>query len=297
MRILLFLAWIVLTVGGSWHWWCKVRERCGPTTQVVETVVEEVPVAVPEPPTITPFEVNYEGLSFLSISDNLRFGKSAPMGRIPLEVNAALDSIATYLRLNPTKNLEITGQFHPSLETNDTEYSNLGLARADFIQQELVARGIDANRFIKSYDRISRDDFFTENDTLIGGVGLVLVDNDIATLESLMAEKPDLYFDSGSSYLQMTPQLRGFITQVIQYLNANPEQKLGLVGHTDSQGSANSNLRIGRERANTVKQYFTEFGLNADRISVSSQGERQPIASNNSEEGRAQNRRVEIQIN
>ena len=134
-------------------------------------------------------------------------------------------------------------------------------------------------------------------DTLIGGIDLVLVDNAAATRDALLAEKPDLYFASGSSYLQMTPTLRSYITQVIQFLNANPDQKLELIGHTDSQGSASGNLKIGRDRANTVKQYFTEFGLNADRIAVSSQGESTPIASNNTEEGRQQNRRVEIQIN
>ena len=101
LRILLIFAWALLAVGGSWHWWCKVRERCGPATVVEEQVVEEPRSVVPASPSISPFVVNYEGLPFLSFADNLRFGKSAPLGRIPGVVGTALDSLAAYLMNQP----------------------------------------------------------------------------------------------------------------------------------------------------------------------------------------------------
>lgn len=68
------------------------------------------------------------------------------------------------------------------------------------------------------------------------------------------------------------------------------------IGHTDSIGSDAYNLRLGLRRAEAVKAYLVSKGLPANKITVESHGERQPIADNRTEIGRAQNRRVEIKI-
>ena len=66
--------------------------------------------------------------------------------------------------------------------------------------------------------------------------------------------------------------------------------------HTDSTGNDAINNPLSRNRAQSVADYLNRQGVAANRMSVSGQGSRQPIASNNTDEGRAQNRRVEILI-
>jgi len=66
-------------------------------------------------------------------------------------------------------------------------------------------------------------------------------------------------------------------------------------GHTDSTGSFDKNLTLAKDRATAVKTYLVnKLGIDADRLSAMGQGQSQPVADNNTEEGRAQNRRVEI---
>jgi outer membrane protein OmpA-like peptidoglycan-associated protein len=72
-------------------------------------------------------------------------------------------------------------------------------------------------------------------------------------------------------------------------------KKLLIVGHTDSQGSDEFNLRLSRRRAAAVGQWLeTEGGLSSDRLILSGHGETSPIASNDTPEGQALNRRVEF---
>ena len=67
-------------------------------------------------------------------------------------------------------------------------------------------------------------------------------------------------------------------------------------GHTDGKGTDAYNLELGRKRAEAVRELLIKFGAPAERLSVTSYGKSQPIADNDTEEGRAKNRRVEFQV-
>ena len=71
---------------------------------------------------------------------------------------------------------------------------------------------------------------------------------------------------------------------------------LKLAGHTDDVGSASSNLKLSKSRAEAVKMFLVSRGANASRIEATGYGEDQPIASNKTETGRQQNRRVEFTL-
>lgn len=68
------------------------------------------------------------------------------------------------------------------------------------------------------------------------------------------------------------------------------------VGHTDSIGSDAYNLKLSMRRAEAVKAYLVSRGIAPDRVSIDGKGERQPVADNRTREGRAKNRRVEIEV-
>lgn len=71
---------------------------------------------------------------------------------------------------------------------------------------------------------------------------------------------------------------------------------VNVVGHADDRGKASFNQTLSEKRANSVKQYLVQKGFDANRINTSGKGETQPIATNKTAAGRAQNRRVEISV-
>jgi OmpA-OmpF porin, OOP family len=78
-------------------------------------------------------------------------------------------------------------------------------------------------------------------------------------------------------------------------LKANASARATLAGHASAEGTDSYNMNLSRDRANSVKTYLVNSGINANRLTVQAYGESRPIASNETEEGRVLNRRVEIQ--
>ena len=90
--------------------------------------------------------------------------------------------------------------------------------------------------------------------------------------------------------------LRGDLLTVANSLREYPRSRVQVVGHTDNTGSAAYNQGLSERRANSVADVLTSGGVSYDRIQAFGRGEDQPVASNLTTEGRAQNRRVEIVI-
>lgn len=89
---------------------------------------------------------------------------------------------------------------------------------------------------------------------------------------------------------------QGDLYAVAQNLNQYPNSRVQVVGHTDDTGSAAHNMELSQRRARSVAGILTAGGVAPARISTVGRGENQPVASNSSDAGRAQNRRVEILI-
>ncbi len=87
-----------------------------------------------------------------------------------------------------------------------------------------------------------------------------------------------------------------FANNLKLYLSENPSQKIEIIGYTDNTGSAETNIFFGKKRALFIKNKLTEVGISGKHFIVKSQGEKNPIASNNTEAGRNKNRRVVIKL-
>lgn len=95
---------------------------------------------------------------------------------------------------------------------------------------------------------------------------------------------------------EVNPGFYGTLNSVALVLQEFDKTRVQVDGHTDSDGPDDYNDELSERRATAVARYFTAQQLNPQRFSVEGLGESQPIASNNSASGKAQNRRVEIQI-
>jgi outer membrane protein OmpA-like peptidoglycan-associated protein len=97
-------------------------------------------------------------------------------------------------------------------------------------------------------------------------------------------------FDS----LALNPAAYRVLDQQAEVLRTSPELRVQIIGHTDGVGTEAYNVALGRRRALSAKNYLEKKGIASQRMEVLSAGESQPIATNDTEEGRAMNRRIEL---
>lgn len=84
------------------------------------------------------------------------------------------------------------------------------------------------------------------------------------------------------------------LAHIVTLLRQNPDLKLEIQGHTDSQGADSYNMTLSQKRAETVKSFLQLFGIQGERLQAKGYGETEPVASNDNDQGRAKNRRVEL---
>ncbi|MEO9005128.1 MAG: OmpA family protein [Ginsengibacter sp.] len=108
-----------------------------------------------------------------------------------------------------------------------------------------------------------------------------------------MAAK-NIYFQTSSATL--LPKSFQSLKGVVEILKSNPSYMIDVNGHTDNTGGAELNQKLSESRANSVKQYLTENGIDEKRINSSGYGDTKPIADNKTSAGRSSNRRVEMNV-
>lgn len=104
----------------------------------------------------------------------------------------------------------------------------------------------------------------------------------------------NIFFDVNKTSLKQESQTE--LRYLTNLLKQNPTLKIAISGHTDNVGSDSANMVLSTGRANAVRDYLIGQGIEPDRITAKGFGERQPVASNDTEEGRQKNRRVEFRL-
>lgn len=102
----------------------------------------------------------------------------------------------------------------------------------------------------------------------------------------------DVHFAFDSA--QLTSQAKSTLDAAVAAINANPSDSISVEGHTDSMGSDAYNSQLSQRRARAVVDYLVSKGVSSSRLKAVGKGESHPVASNDTREGRAQNRRVEV---
>jgi outer membrane protein OmpA-like peptidoglycan-associated protein len=102
-----------------------------------------------------------------------------------------------------------------------------------------------------------------------------------------------IYFDTGKSILK--PESQPTLLEISKLLKTDTNLKLYVVGHTDNTGTLDANMKLSMDRAASVVNALTsQFSVNATRLTACGDGPTSPVASNDNEEGKALNRRVEL---
>lgn len=100
-------------------------------------------------------------------------------------------------------------------------------------------------------------------------------------------------FDSGSDKIK--PESYGILKEIADILKENPDVKIKIIGHTDNDGNADKNMELSKRRALSVKEALKkEFGIDAERMQTDGKGQTEPVDSNTTPQGKANNRRVEF---
>ncbi len=117
--------------------------------------------------------------------------------------------------------------------------------------------------------------------------------------EAAPSDKPDFNLDNiqfeFNSFVLKTASF-SILDKAVAEMKKSPTTKFVLHGHSSSEGTPEHNMQLSVDRANAVKSYFINAGLSADNFTVVGHGEKEPISTNNNEEGRTLNRRTEIKL-
>jgi len=116
----------------------------------------------------------------------------------------------------------------------------------------------------------------------------------VAPVATRVVFNADTFFDFDKASLK--PEGRQLLDQVVTQVNTLTLETIIAVGHTDWTGTEAYNQKLSERRAESVKTYLVDKGIDANRIYTEGKGKTSPVAPNTTREGRAQNRRVEIEI-
>jgi len=284
-----------------WYYSCPICEtNHNNTYQQIEKEVIETDKTV-----ITPIAkvnnslfniTNENGNAIFSFQDQLKIFKDSTSVQIPESLAGIKDSIFNYLNNHQNKELHISGWYNNGEIRNNTDSLNFGLDRANYLKNMLVQFGLNTDKINTTGNQ---HDYEYTSGAYSGGIDLSFKEisetkaeaiNKGITTKSLYTKFNSREFIPDNTLLTYTADLKN-------YLQKHPNKTVKITGHTDSVGEESDNQIIGIDRATNVMNHFISQGIPKTKLQAFSKGELAPIADNATNEGRAKNRRIEINVN
>jgi outer membrane protein OmpA-like peptidoglycan-associated protein len=237
------------------------------------------------------------------------------------ESHIELDKFVKLLKENPTLHIEIAG--HTDNVGNEEDNLELSQKRAMSVVKYIADKGIAPERLcgigygekvpvasnnteegrqqnrrteiiiietLKEGQKAKNcDGFYNSHET-----PKEISETDLELRKKIIKDLPNIYFDFNSSSVNASSKVT--LEVWIRFLKENKNVKIEIGGHTDGVGSDAYNKALSDRRVASVKNHLVNAGIAASRISTKSYGKSKPIESNDTEEGRTKNRRVEITI-
>jgi OOP family OmpA-OmpF porin len=200
-----------------------------------------------------------------------------------------------------------------SLLTFGAQAQTLEIDSADIQNNDQGAYAVDGDGDVvrDSWNRCVRTNYWTPETAINKCEGIaepkpvivvVVVPEPVAVVapvivETIVDDVPAAFrgfFDLNKTDLK--PAASEKLDTYADYMTRNSAKNITVTGHTDATGDEAYNLSLSEKRANSVKSYLTDKGIDGKRIQTSGMGESAPISTNKTKEGRAENRRVEITV-
>lgn len=231
-------------------------------------------------------------------ADKARAAAQAETSRVSREADTArLRAQADAARLEREKEAQLSAA---RADTNRANAESLAKAAAAAAEADRLKVANDAQRAAtqaqleaasKQAARLEADKAELRSQ-LLTQFSLVLQTQD--TARGLIVNMSDVLFDTGKHSLR--PLAREKLAKVAGIVSGHPGLKLEVEGHTDSVGGDDYNQKLSEDRGTSVRDYLTAQGMAGSSVTTKGFGKSQPVASNDSAEGRQQNRRVELVI-
>jgi hypothetical protein len=186
------------------------------------------------------------------------------------------------------KQIIITGQYKAS-EQNNTKFENLGIARAEAIKL-LFSQKIPAERITTRAELLGEDG---KDHNQLSVCHSILFEP--LKLVEEFENRAIIYHGYNTTEWDKNEQIVSYLDKVASKLVKEGGHVL-LMGHTDNVGNDEFNMKLGQSRSEAIKKYLIDKGVKGSQIKTGSKGKSSPIESNETEEGRAKNRRTEIEF-
>jgi len=272
--LLLLALWLAL---GAWYYTCKVKNLCASPTTIPDVVLPSNEVQ--QHSEIAPAKLKSAYFHIFNAEEDLLFQTSSAIVHTGAVFNTSLDSIVRFLKQHPFITLTITAPY-TEMEENSTEYENLGVARANTIQEIVVAKGIPTAQIIPAA-AINNTLFSTEqsNGNLIdfkfSESYAALNESEVkATYKAINELEEGSQFYKNGEYIIFLSEPETSISQIDYYLNKNKAHLLQVsVPFTDEEESIVDSQDIGLVRALDLKQQLATVGIKKENILIDSREE------------------------
>ncbi|MEO1258062.1 MAG: OmpA family protein [Bacteroidota bacterium] len=264
----LFIIWCFVV--SRWYV-CHIKQLCGP---------EDIPVVdTPEP------EKDLRPLVF-------KWDNAMP---IPNEETFEAFKNAQIDGLGEGQLLEITGLYYPG-ENPPDGYTNMGLARAQWILDSFFIPPLNTENVVLS-SRLEDKPDGIEDSSFEAALFIYKTPAKPDKVECIVGSNNSLtvLFPYAKATREVDPRVEDCLKDVIQALK-DTGGNAQIVGHTDNAGADDLNMRLGRDRAEHIRAILIKNGIDRSKITTDSKGESQPVASNDTDEGRRLNRRAVLTV-
>ena len=288
---------VTLIIGFFLHRYFCYNQSCTKNAVEEEALQEKTS-------TLFPFKFE-DGKTTISSNDNFNFKLSdyAIIEPLSEDLMSYIKEMNKHLGKYTNKKLNITGLFKNG-EKNASNFENLGIARAIAIKRFLTEHGLLAKQ-ISTFGK--KDNSLNPNQIgIINGpynfTVEIIEDNEedsarISAMKKNIMKDPVLVrFLPTEANTILYNEEKNKLKALANYLNASNSVSCTIVGHTDNNWSHESNMRLGKKRAEFTKRKLLEYKVNPNKIKTISKGETEPMGPNETTKGKALNRRTEVII-
>ncbi|MCB0551911.1 MAG: OmpA family protein [Phaeodactylibacter sp.] len=195
--------------------------------------------------------------------------------------------------MGETNILKVTGKYFEE-EGKAEGFDNLGFARATQVR-ELLGKALPDGRFEFRAQTMDEREGVRQNPFDAFSYEWVEPEATVSETVEELEDRIIMRFPYGSTEKEYDAKVEEYLDKLAERVKKTGE-KITLTGHTDNSGSEEFNIKLGQGRANGIRNLLVKKGVPAALITVSSKGESQPVASNDTEAGQRENRRVELRL-